>query len=91
MKKVYICNTFWGKSRESQGLRWRLCSLAFKESLYWLYFLRKITRISGPQREAVHWYLKKACIGYTFWGKSREYPCLRGKLCILTYEESLYL
>jgi hypothetical protein len=34
LKKGYIDNHFRGKSRESQGLRWRLPSLAFEESLY---------------------------------------------------------
>jgi hypothetical protein len=34
MKEAYIGNPFWGKSRESQGLRGRLPSLAFEERLY---------------------------------------------------------
>jgi hypothetical protein len=32
LKKAYIYNHFRGKSRESQGLRGRLPSLAFEES-----------------------------------------------------------
>jgi hypothetical protein len=53
MKKAYCGNFFWGKSRESQGLGGRLCSLAYEESSYWQFFLRKITRISGPKLEDV--------------------------------------
>jgi hypothetical protein len=53
MKKAHINNSVWGKSRESQGLRKRLCSLAYEESTYWQFSLRKITKISGPLKEAV--------------------------------------
>jgi hypothetical protein len=34
LKKAYIDNNFCRKSQESQGLRGRLHSLAFEESLY---------------------------------------------------------
>jgi hypothetical protein len=44
VKKSYIDNYFSGKSREYQGLRRRLCSLTYEDTLYWQAFLRKITR-----------------------------------------------
>jgi hypothetical protein len=53
LKKFHISNSIWGKSRESQVLGGRLCSLAFEESSYCYFYLRKITRISGPWMEAV--------------------------------------
>jgi hypothetical protein len=53
LKKVCIANSIWGRSRESQCFGGNLCSLAFEESLYCLFYLRKITRISGPCKESV--------------------------------------
>jgi hypothetical protein len=53
LKKSCTGHSTWGKSRESQGYTWTMCSLPFEEILYWSFYLRKITRIPGPYMDTV--------------------------------------
>jgi hypothetical protein len=46
--------------------------------------------IRALETGCVHWHMKKAHIDNYVLGKSREYQCLRKRLCSLAYEESSY-